>query len=570
MFVRNDWLNLNGEWQFETDNALSGIEREYYKRDSLNGKIIVPFCPESELSGVGNKDFMNSVWYLKKVTVPKEYANKHILLRFGAVDYQTTVYINGQMVGKHLGGYTPFSFDITEYVENGEFTVTVCAEDDLRDGKQCTGKQSKKYYSNGCDYTRTTGIWQTVWLEFTEDIRINNSKITPFAADCRALFEVTFNDAAVGCDISAEVTYNGKPVGSFFGKAGGHSVTFPIELSEKHLWEVGHGRLYDVTLKVIRDGKTIDTVGTYFGLRDVRLTDKAIEINGKAVYGRFVLDQGFYPDGIYTAKTADELKADIEYGIKLGFNGARMHQKVFEPIYIYWADKLGYMVWGEYANWGLDVGDVNKGIFMVDEWIEAVERDYSHPSIIGWCPFNETWNVFGKAQKNILLETMYRVTKALDPNRPCIDTSGNYHVITDIFDLHYYNQNGELMESLANLPTRAEVAKEHSKRSNFGIRNKYNGTPLFMSEYGGIKWAVGKDENAWGYGDGPKTEEEFIERYKALTLPLIRSEHFIAFCYTQLFDVEQEQNGLMTYDRKFKFDPEIFAEINRTKSPIED
>ncbi len=557
--VRAEWLNLNGEWDFTVDNACNGRELEYFKKDSFEQKIIVPFCPESPLSGIGNPDFKNCVWYRKNIEIPKEWEGKRIILHFGAVDYIATVYVNGKYVGRHKGGYTPFSFDITDMLtDNGTNYITLSAYDDVRSGKQPVGKQCQGYYSSGCSYTRTTGIWQTVWLEPVSKAHIESVKIKTTISAPRADVTVKLSKYTVGCEIKAKAFYEGRLVGEAETTALGMTSTLSIPLTESHLWEVGSGRLYDLELTVTENGEVEDFVTSYFGLREVALTNRKFLLNGKSVFGRWVLDQGFYPDGIYTAPSDEALKNDIIYSMQLGFNGARLHQKIFEPRFLYWADKLGYMVWGEHGNWGIKTFEFEQLANFLPEWMESVERDYSHPSLVGWCPFNETWDLDGHRQDDRILKMTYEVTKAMDDTRPVIDTSGNFHTVTDIFDIHEYDQNAKTFaEKLSN-----------GIYVTFKDRQRHEGQPFFVSEYGGIKWS--DKDGGWGYGEAPKTEEEFIERYRALTHTLLDNPDCFAFCYTQLYDVEQEQNGLLTYERGFKFDPKIFYEINTKKAAVED
>ena len=567
--VRGDWLNLNGEWEFEIDNAKSGEAREFFKRNSLEGKINVPFCPESKLSGVEHKDFMDCVWYRKEFEIPGNWKDKKILLHFGAVDYNAVVYLNGIKIGEHRGGYTPFSFDITDYLKDSGNYITLCAYDNVRGHNQPAGKQCPQLHSFGCSYTRTTGIWQTVWLECVGNCYIDNvnfiSDIDAPAVNIKCRLAGDF----LGCMVKARALWEGKEVGSNECRIYSPFTEITVHLSEKHLWEVGAGRLYDLELTIEKDGTTLDFVQSYFGLRTACLDGRAFKINGKPVFGRWVLDQGFYPDGIYTAPTDEALKNDILYSMQLGFNGARLHEKIFEPRFLYWADKLGYIVWGEHANWELDITDMGQIQHFLPEWLEALERDMCHPSIIGWCPLNETWDFDGRKQSDELVQLVYLATKAVDPTRPVIDTSGNFHVQTDIFDVHDYEQNPEIFT--ANYAQLADGIMKDATYNNPALRNRqqYNGTdPTFVSEYGGIRWAPDKAEG-WGYGEGPNTEEEFIARYKGLTESLINNPYMMGFCYTQLYDVEQEVNGLMTYDRKFKFDPEIIRRINEQPAAIE-
>lgn len=567
--VRNDWLCLNGEWDFEIDHGCSGKDREFYKRDSLNGKINVPFCPESVLSGVGYTDFMDCVWYQKAIAIPADWTGKRVLLHFGAVDYAATVYVNGKEVGKHVGGYISFSFDITDFLQEGENRITLCAEDYLRNGNQPRGKQSDRHNSYGCLYTRTTGIWQTVWLEAVDKAHITNIKFTPDVAAQSILCAFPVTKEALGATLTVKTSFDGKETGSASVVIDNAEPFVSITLSELHLWELGDGKLYDAEITITKDGMALDRVESYFGMRSVALSDKAFLLNGRKVFGRFVLDQGFYPDGIYTAPTDEALKNDIVYSMQLGFNGARLHEKIFEPRFLYWADKLGYMVWGEHANWGLDVSRPESILHFLPEWLEELERDYSHPAIIGWCPFNETWDGGERYhQCNEVLRTVYQVTKAFDKTRPCIDTSGNFHVVSDIFDVHDYEQDPEKFKEYYSELDKG-IVRDQVYRILGADRQTYRGEPLFMSEYGGIRKAE-KGNAGWGYGVAPEDDEEFIARYRGLTDALLDSPYFLGFCYTQLYDVEQEVNGLMTYDRKFKFDPELIRSINSRKAVLED
>ena len=560
--IRNDWINLNGQWEFEIDHSVSGKARKLYEAEHLAGHITVPFCPESELSGVGFKDFMACVWYRREVILPEGWdtgAGEKILLHFGAVDYKATVYCNGQEVRTHKGGYSSFTADITPYIRDGKAVITVCAEDDLRSHKQPGGKQSYEHGSFGCYYTRTTGIWQTVWLEKVPCDHITYYNVYPDLENCSVHLQVGTCGSGM---LTVKASYEGKTMGSISVHACGVTeVTVPLQ--EKHLWELGAGRLYDLELSFGED-----LVNGYFGLRSIRMDGMKFLLNGKSVFQRLVLDQGFYPDGIYTAPTEEALIRDIEISLAAGFNGARLHEKAFEPRFLYHCDRMGYMVWGEHANWNLDVTSYESIEHFLPEWMELVERDRNHPAIVGWCPLNETWDFEGRKQCDDMLALVYNVTKRLDPTRPCIDTSGNYHVITDIFDVHDYDQNPETFKARYD---------ELTEKGTFDVgyncgknRHVYKGEPVFVSEYGGIKWEIDGGVVGWGYGNGPKTEEEFISRYRGLTKALLDNPKMFGFCYTQLYDVEQEKNGLYTYGRAPKFDMDIFRQINTAKAAIED
>jgi len=562
-FERKNWLNLNGKWEFAFDHGKSGIDRKLYQdnaeaRKSFVHTIEVPFCPESDLSGIGYKDFMSAVWYRRRVSLTAEQLKGRTILHFGAVDYEAHVYVNGVEVGIHLGGYISFAFDITRQLREGENTIVVCAIDDNRSGLQPAGKQCGDFYSSGCMYTRTTGIWQTVWLEFVPVNYVREVKYYPdiektcFHIDCKVAGSGTIRFTAL---------YEGRVVGEASAAVRGDSNHLVLPLSERHLWECGHGRLYDI---LIEYGE--DRVSSYAGLRQVEIDGFKFRLNGKTVFQRTVLDQGFYRDGIYTAPSDEILKRDVLLSMDLGFNGARLHEKIFEPRFLYHCDKEGYMVWGEHANWGLDLSNPMALMRFLPEWMEEVNRDFNHPALIGWCPFNETWDYAGRPQIDRILETVYRVTKTMDPTRPCIDTSGNYHVITDIYDIHNYDQCPETFgKCYVNFPEDTESLENHSHRQGY-----MEGKPLFISEYGGIKWdTTGDNAIAWGYGDGPKTMEEFIERYRGLTKFLLDHPYIMGFCYTQLYDVEQEVNGMYDYDRNPKFDASVIREITAAPAAIE-
>lgn len=555
-FMRDGWENLNGEWQFENDCGNSGEARGLFLPDAVySQKITVPFCPQSSLSGIGNTDFMRSVWYRRTFTVDSGKMDGLTVLHVGACDYLSTVYVNGKKVGTHKGGYVSFSFDVTDYTVEGENSLVIHAEDDERDRLIPTGKQSEKYGSYGCFYTRTTGIWQTVWLEYLPKTHIDSVKYYPSAETGSLTVIADLTGKGV---LTLSSSFEGKNTGSVSCASDGGTLTLTLPLTEKHLWEIGKGGLYDLTLTYGED-----TVRSYFGLRSISYRDKKFFLNGKSVFQRLILDQGFYPDGIYTAPSDEELEKDIDRSVAMGFNGARLHQKVFEERFLYHADKKGYIVWGEYPNWGLDHTYADAIYGILPEWLEEIKRDFNHPSIVGWCPFNETWDEKGRKQFDGLLAAVYLATKAADDTRPCIDTSGNYHVggHTDIYDTHNYCQNPDEFASFySSLPI------DGTYRDNNAVegRQHYDGRlPFFVSEYGGILWS---DKQGWGYGEGPKTEDEFLSRLKGLTDVLLDNPAIFALCYTQLTDVEQEQNGLYTYDRKPKFPPEVISPIFSRKA----
>lgn len=554
-FVRDAWINLNGTWEFEEDFGRTGRERGLPTASSFSQRIVVPFCRESRLSGLEHKDFCDAVWYRRTCSVPADWRTngKRVILHIGACDYHTEAYVNGHSVGTHIGGMNSFSFDISDALNEGEAqTITICATDRLRDGTQCGGKQSISYASHGCHYTRTTGIWQTVWLECVPAAYLASMKVYPHLADQTVTLQLTTHHAD-GYLLRATAFYEGRTVGEGKTIVEGNSAFLTIPLRELHLWEIGCGRLYDLRLTLQKgsgsdENSENDLVQSYFGMRSVSCHNGIMHLNGKPVFQRTVLDQGFYPDGIWTAPTDEDLRADIDRAMAVGFTGARLHQKVFEPRFLYECDRAGYMVWGEHGNWGMDITAPTAFRAILPDWLEIVHRDFNHPAIIGWCPLNET----DRRQDPELVHMLAAMTRAVDPTRLYIETSGWQHVrgVSDIVDIHNYDQNPETF--------RAFFAPMLAGKDVL-IHGDYQGKPTFVSEYGGIRWAP--ELEGWGYGEAPKTIDELLQRFRALTDVLLDHPMIGGLCYTQLTDVEQEVNGIYTYDRHLKFPAEVLKEI---------
>lgn len=552
------YTNLNGEWELEFDPGVSGHARGLLNKP-YSMKINVPFVIESKLSGVEYTDFMSAVWYRRRFEAPSfDPAKERLLLHFGAVNYRAEVCLNGKWLGIHVGGYTPFTFDITDTVKEGENELVLCAKNDVRDPLQPSGKQCPEYNNYGCLYYRCTGIWQTVWVERVPKTYIKGLKMTPDIDNERLDVEVKLAGDEFCGKLSAAATYKGDAVADTTVTANADIVRFTLPVKEPRLWDIGRPELYDLTVTV-----GDDSVCTYFGMRKIAIRGKALELNNRVVFQRLVLDQGYYPDGIYTAPTDEDLRRDVELSMKAGFNGARLHMKIFEPRLIYHADTMGYLLWGEYPNWGLDSSRVESVTAMLPEWMEELERDYNSPAIIGWCPYNET----GGNRSEITHTLPYDVTKAYDPMRPVIDTSGYYHTLkTDIYDVHDYCQDPEAFKKNYDpLITREGVLHENGQPVHYDYKK-----PYFVSEYGGIQWVTQQADGAWGYGVAPKDIEEFYTRLEGLTSVLLDNPMICAFCYTQLTDVYQETNGIYNFDRTEKFDMDRINKIFTKKAAIEE
>jgi beta-galactosidase/beta-glucuronidase len=563
-FVRADWVSLNGEWEFAIDAGDSGEERGLPSGGPFGRTIRVPFAPESPLSGIGHLDFMPAVWYRRSFTVPASWRGRRVLLNFEAVDYQATVWINGRLAGGHEGGFTPFTLDITDLLADGANVLVLRARDDTRSRRQPLGKQSTRFASYGCVYRRTTGIWQTVWLEPAPTARFERYKAACDIENGEAHLHAFFNVPPRAGTVTAKISFQGKPVAAQTKKAD-RTVRFGFVIKNARLWDLRAPNLYDVELVYEAEGKTVDRVTGYFGMRKFEARDGKFLLNNRPLFLRTVLDQGFYPDGILTAPDDAALQKDIELAMSLGFDGARLHQKIFERRFLYWADKLGYLVWGEFPDWGLDISRGEAFLTFSREWTEEVERDLNHPALIGWCPFNEQW----AGQASGLIPAAFRLTKLLDPSRPAIDASGGLHTVSpDVYDAHDYDQNPETFKARYDglLATPRTVYINGGPERN----TPYAGQPYFVSEYGGIWWNPGQtDGKAWGYGDRPKTLPEYLERFKRLTDVLLDNPAVAGLCYTQLTDVEQEVNGLLSFDRKPKHDPAYFRQVLQRRAAIE-
>ena len=568
-FERSEWMNLNGEWNFAFDFGKTGAERGWQNAKQLERKITVPFCPESKLSGIGYTDFIPAVWYQRTVSVPSHWSGNRVRINFGASDYETIVFIDGKKVGTHYGSGSSFSFDITNLAKPGtSHNLVVYVKDDLRAGHQTGGKQSTDLNSSGCMYTRTTGIWQTVWLEPVDEEGLESVFAVPDIDQQQLVIHPRFFKESNGNKLTVKVLDGNKLVASSTTSCtNGAVVVLPIK--KPKLWSPESPFLYDVIYEVSRDGKVVDRITSYAGMRKVHTAGGYFYLNNKPYYQRLVLDQGFYPDGIWTAPSDEALRHDIEMSKAVGFNGARLHQKSFEERYYYWADRLGYLTWGESASWGLNVNDDLAARNFIGEWTELVERDRNHPSLVTWTPFNETWGSSGTGVYNHLVEDVYRLTRAIDPTRPVNDVSGDGHVRTDIWAQHNYERDPQ---KLINQLTFREGREPYRNQPNKNYLANYEGQPYILDEFGGLPWIKPEERStSWGYGSNIETLDDFYRILQDEIDALKACPNVVGFCYTQITDVEQEKNGIYYYDRTPKFDTErIRAIFERIPSVITD
>lgn len=568
--VREEWMCLNGEWDFEIDAGDSGKERGLIEKP-LSGRITVPFCPESELSGIGNTDFMNAVWYRRTFRRPAAWRGRDVLLHFQAVDYEATVWGNGAELARHRGGFTPFCCVLPDA---DEVTLVVRARDLRNEVKPC-GKQTFYQHNNACcNYIRTTGIWQTVWAEPVAKCAFERPRITPRLDRPGFDFLLPLRNRYLAQGMKIVLRMAGETLETAVG--GDFTPMLEIRLRSPRTWSPEDPHLYDWELTLFDGDKAVDRIYGYCGLRSVAFEGRKVLLNGKAAFQRLVLDQGYYPDGIMTAPSDEALERDIIISKAAGFNGARLHQKVFEERFLYHADRLGYLVWGEYGDWGMQFApmtvpnpEFNQPFAaMFAQWSEALARDFNHPSIIGWCPLNETSRRKDDNHQALADVTagLYNFTKLADPTRPVIDVSGYCHCVhnADICDCHDYTQ---------------DVGKFKTELENFFMNSTefinsvpYAGQPYFCSEFGGIKWNPAMLENSgesWGYGDAPKTLDEFYSRFAGLCRAQLDNPELFGYCYTQLTDVFQEQNGVYNFNRTLKFPVEPLREAQITPAAVE-
>ena len=574
--VRDQWLNLNGQWAFEFDDNNKGLKEGWQKNPNFSKKIEVPFAYQTKLSGIADPGFHDYCWYHRAFEIPDTMKGKNIILHFGAVDYLAKVYVNGELVGVHEGGHTAFSFDITNYLNGGKESLAVWVHDPSTDETIPRGKQFWIEQSAGIWYTRTTGIWQTVWLEAVDETHIKWIRFTP---------EVDSGDIQIEWELVGD--YAGKQVEfdiSFKGEKVAHQLVTTVEPYTKTLinlfnlkifrtamhhrgwlWSPEHPNLFDITITVCDGAKVLDTITSYFGMRKVHTEDGMVMLNNRPYYQKLVLDQGYWPEGLLTAPSDDALKLDIELSKAAGFNGARKHQKVEDPRFLYWADKLGYLVWGECpAAPSFNEKAVAR---LTREWIEIIERDYNHPCIVSWVPINEAWGVsnlsYIKQQADHTLG-LYYLIKSLDRTRLVVSNDGWEMTITDICALHNYrhgqkSETGKYDYYKEAISTKEKIlASKHSDRNNYVEGYRHQGEPILLTEFGGIGFKVGEDAG-WGYTT-VASEAEYIEDYRRIMEAVFASKILFGYCYTQLTDVEQEINGILTYDRKPKCD---LAELNK-------
>lgn len=559
-FQREKWLPLNGEWDFSFDEPI------------FDQKILVPFACETKLSGIHDTSFHNAVWYRRSFSLPEPMHDRQILLHFGAVDYTCRLWVNDQFIREHTGGRCGFSADITDALNaSGENVIVLEARDDPADLEMPRGKQYWKPESESIFYTRTTGIWQSVWLEAVSPMHLCSCRITPLFDERSVRFSYALSAAPQHVTLTAEITFRGKTAGAVSVTPTSARGAFDWQIDQSALsawnyqedlvWTPEQPNLFDVTFRILEHGCEVDAVQSYFGMRKVSIQNGQFLLNNRPYYQKLVLDQGYWPESLLTAPSDEAFIRDIELTKAMGFNGVRKHQKVEDPRYLYHADRMGLLVWGEIGAAYLYSEQYADRIYR--EWLDVLRRDYNHPCIVVWTPLNESWGVQEietDPRQQAHSEAMVAITKSMDTTRLVVDNDGWEHTNGDLLTIHDYSPSGEMLRAhLGSMDT--ILALRPAQRALFVGRHAYAGQPILLSEFGGVKFVPGTEaQHSWGYCEADSCAA-FAGKLRELFDAVRACPLVDGYCYTQLTDVETEQNGLLTYDRTPKLPLETICAI---------
>lgn len=564
-FVRKDWENLNGIWDF-------CFQGEDFR------EIEVPFVFQSPASKIHDNRMCDYVTYRRKFTVKQEWRGKEVLLHFGAVDYECRVFVNGKLAGTHIGGNGSFSFSITEWLTWKEEELVVEVHDPCEEETIPRGKQYWEEKPDSIWYTRSTGIWQTVWLEAVDRVSFAEVQFTPDIdkGNVEVAFEVS--EVKEGLVAEFEFFFKGESAAHFcmqvkerFSQAEVNLFHQKIFRTMNHhdgwCWTPENPNLFTVKMLLKKGEQQFDHVESYFGMRKIETKDGMVYLNNRPYYQKLILDQGYWPEGLMTAKEDGDFIRDIEMAKAMGFNGCRKHQKAEDPRFLYHADRLGFLVWAEI---GSCVSYSRKSSQRtLNEWSELLFRDYNHPCIVAWVVLNESWGVpnirFDKKQQ-AHSQALYYNMRSMDTTRLIVGNDGWELTKTDICAVHNYahgasdeKRKQELFyESLAT--KKGLLNSMPAGRQIYADGFSHEGEPILLTEFGGLSY-LADQEKGWGYTT-IDSEEEFLLTYERILTAIMESEALFGYCYTQLSDVEQEVNGLLTYDRKYKVAPEKIKKIN--------
>ncbi|MGD6748467.1 sugar-binding domain-containing protein [Streptomyces sp. BH106] len=577
-----DWRDLSGPWRFARDDADHGRTERWMDpevTEPFTGVVTVPYPPESEASGVRDAGFHPVLWYRRTIHVSRPAAGRRLLLHFGAVDHRAEVWVDGRLVGRHEGGHTGFSCDVTDMLGgDGEHVLVVRAEDQPLDVTQPRGKQDWHRDPHVIWYHRTSGIWQPVWLEEVPELHVTTLHWTPDVANARVRCRVRLSGwPASPVLVSVRLALGERVLADQRTLVEGQETTFDVAVPALRngqdldgvLWSPERPHLVDATVEVTHasDGATVDRVSSYLGLRDIGWDDGLFLLNHKPYFLRLALQQGYWP-GSHLAASGEELRREAELAKEIGLNGLRIHQKIEDPRFLYWADRIGLVLWGEMPSaYAFSTTTVER---VVAEWTEAVSRDLSHPSIVAWIPLNESWSAPNPAlvpEQRHFMDALYHLTKALDPSRPAVSNDGWEISAGDMWGVHDYTQSADVLRERYG---HASLRRGELTERWPGVRRltldgvRHQGQPVVLSEFGGATFEPAEGAEWFGY-DTVATEKDFAERLSSLVGAAVNSG-LAGFCYTQFTDTEQEVNGLLTADREPKLPvPELRAILTRTR-----
>jgi beta-galactosidase/beta-glucuronidase len=566
---RDGWRSLDGRWQFAYDDVASWRGPTDTRFDRT---IEVPYPPESPASGIGDTGFHPVCWYRTEIMLAPGERSQSLLLHFGAVDYDATVWVNGHLVARHQGGHTPFTADVTAARGSSErMEIIVRAADDPLDLAKPRGKQDWLLEPHEIWYQRTSGIWQTVWLEPVPSPNLRRVAWTPYLEHWEMGVEIQVagpvspgTSARVvlrhGAHVLADDRY------SFTNREVARRIAFAdpgIDDYRNHLlWSPAKPTLIEAEIELWGEGKIVDRVWSYCALRSVGVRGDRFMLNGRPFYLKMALDQGYWPETFLAPPDADALRTDVELARSFGFNGVRKHQKIEDPRWLFWCDVLGVLVWAEMPSpYRFTPTAVQR---LTAEWSEAIRRDVSHPCIVAWVPLNESWGVpdlsTNPAHRDYV-RALYHLTKTLDPNRPVVGNDGWEHVATDIVTIHDYASNPNVLrERYATTESVKHVLERQQPGGRPLIMPGFTGhdRPVVLSEFGGVALTEGE---GWGYSRAT----DLGAAYEGLLRAVHGSRGLAGFCYTQLYDTFQETNGLATATRVPKTAPARLAEATRGK-----
>lgn len=571
-FVRDSWQSLNGSWSFAFDDRKIGLKQKWYLgKETFPMEITVPFSYQSGLSSIEDKSNHERVWYQRTVSIPEEYSNKRAVLHFGAVDYECQVWVNGQRAGSHRGGFSSFSLDITELIHEHQAVITLMAQDYLDDLTIPRGKQYWKEKGEVMWFTNMTGIWQSVWIEYVDEVHMSKVRFTPHLDTNEIEIQPFFEgwNKVQKFELSTIIQFNGEAISEEQRVVHASVEAWRINLRDFNdhgmgrWWSPEHPNLYDVFFELKVDGIIVDRIESYFGMRKISVDNGKLSLNNRPYEMKLVLDQGYFPESLLTGPTDEAIRRDVELAKAMGFNGLRKHMMVADPRYLYWCDKLGALVWGEMA--AAYIYTEQYAHRMMDEWKEVIERDYNHPSIVVWVPLNESWGVadiYYNEKQQHHAQSLYHFTKSVDSTRLVISNDGWEHCKSDLCTVHDYCKDPEVLRErysdIKNII--ADMPGLNGKKFIYNPGFSYQGEPVLCTEFGGVNYHC--EPTAPIVEPKAENQEEFVQQLVDVIHPYVSSKLVQGYCYTQLTDTETEICGLLTWNREPKVPLDIIKKIN--------